>query len=193
MTRIKCDKTIRVKALSANQRALRFPDSRGLLAELNLPDDVIATVIGKKVTVSVFPEEKAMTRKIDDPTHEDSPFLIDREGICWNGHRPVRVQFADGQGRVWRCPRYWLDGVPELSECAAVEADEEINLPTEWDLGDVNVSPVAQGRPGEAGTTTTYIVRFPWKVVALCGSKKKEGPAATVQVGQQWTLRGALR
>ncbi len=149
MTRIKCDKTIRVKALSANQRALRFPDSRGLLAELNLPDDVIATVIGKKVTVSVFPEEKAMTRKIDDPTHEDSPFLIDREGICWNGYRPVRVQFADGQGRVWRCPRYWLDGVPELSECAAVEADEEINLPTEWDLGDVNVSPVAQSGAGK--------------------------------------------
>ena len=66
-----------LKRFQQIKRALRFPDSQGLLAQLNLPDDVIASVIGKTVTVSVFPEEKAMTRKIDDPTHEDSPFLID--------------------------------------------------------------------------------------------------------------------
>lgn len=93
-----------------------------------------------------------MTRKIaPDQTDGESPYLMDHGGLLWNDYRPVRVQFADDQGRLWRCPRFWLDGIPELSEYAAVEADEEINLPTEWDLGDINIAPVAAnsgaGRP----------------------------------------------
>jgi protein-tyrosine phosphatase len=46
-----------------------------------------------------------VTRRVE---HDDTPLLIDPEGDCWNDYPPVRVLYADGQGRVWRFPRRWL-------------------------------------------------------------------------------------
>ena len=150
------------KALSEVSREFVFPDSPPMLAEINLPADVIAAVLGKMVTVNVLPAETAMTRRIDpDQTEGESPCLIDRDGLLWNDHRPVCVQFTDDQGRVWRCPRYWLDEVPSKASLPDVDESvvtEEINLPTEWDMGDINISPLAAHR--SAGKPVPIEVRI---------------------------------
>lgn len=147
------DDTKRFQPPSAKMGELQFPRTPHRLAEINLPDEVIDSVLGQAVTVSVYPAEKAMTRQIDpEHTEGESAYLIDREGLLWNDSRPVRVEFADDEGRVWRCPRFWLDGIPDpvVSMAESSEVCEEINMPTEWDLGDINISPsVAHRTPGK--------------------------------------------
>jgi len=163
---MKLDKTAakRFQPPSTKMGELQFPQTPHRLAEINLPDEVIDSVLGQAVTVTVYPAEKAMTRQIDpEHTEGEAPFLIDREGLLWNDFKPVRVEFADAEGRAWRCPRFWLDGIQQPTACAAVDADEEINLPTEWDLGDINISSLAAHR--SAGKPVPIEVRMKFGVM----------------------------
>jgi hypothetical protein len=76
---------------------------------------------------------------------DDSPFLIAPDGTMWIDYRPVRVQFTDTQGRTWRISRHWLGGVPtqpdfDLPVVNEMLFTEELNLPMDWDLSDVNIN-----------------------------------------------------
>src|SRR5215813_2190004 len=135
---------------------IRFPNSATLLEEVNLPPKVVRSVIGRTVTIKILPEEKAMSRRVDvkNIVPDDSPFLIDDDGACWVDYRPVRVRFADQGGRVWRVPRSWADRVPDGSSNLRLPVSndlvltETLNLPTEWDLTDINIPPITAHRSG---------------------------------------------
>jgi len=134
------------------ERQLRLPDSPTLLEEINLPPELASTFSGTTVTIQVFAEEKAMTRRIDiKDVVSDSPSLIDRDGAVWNDYRPVRVVFTDTKSSAWRIPRNWLDRGPEESGPGAPVPSEmvfaeSISLPTEWDLSDINIPPITARR-----------------------------------------------
>ena len=136
-----------MKTIDVLTTQLRLPDSHTLLEELNLPPEVIHAVRSAIVPVQVFPEEAALSRQVDpqglDPN--DSPFLIAPDGNCWIDYRPIRVQYTDPQQRIWRFPRHWLNGVPE-APCNTLPVTQDIvfsdmmNLPTEFDLADINIT-----------------------------------------------------
>src|SRR5262249_29808681 len=119
---------------------LQFPSST-TLEEINLPPKVIRSIAGRTVTVEILPEEKARSRRVDvkNVGPDDSPFLIDDDGACWIDYRPVRVRFADKDGRIWRIPRSWADRVPDGSSNLRLPIShdtvfvETLILPTEWD------------------------------------------------------------
>lgn len=111
------------------------------LEERNLPGDLA----GRTVTVQVLPEEAALTRRAEP---EDYPLLIDPQGNYWNDFRPLRVLFTDSEGREWRLPRRWLPESPVSTEpllegfynvSEEIVFAETLNLPTEWDLWEINV------------------------------------------------------
>jgi len=130
------------------------------LEEINLSPEVIDSLLGRTVMASILPEEQPLTRRIDPDRVGDEPaVLLDPEGISWNDYLPARVQFTDSESRVWRLPRFWLDGVPDAPPSAPVTDEaivsEEINLPTEWDLSDINVTSLAALR---AASCRTHVV-----------------------------------
>src|SRR5262245_37248260 len=99
---------------------------------------------------------KAMSRRVDvkNVGPDDSPFLLDDDGACWIDYRPVRVRFADEKCRIWRVPRNWADLVPDgsFNSHLPIAHDavftETLNLPTEWDLTDINIPPITAHRSG---------------------------------------------
>jgi hypothetical protein len=124
---------------------LRLPDDPSLLEEVNLPTKLVRRLAGRTVSVEVIPAEAAGTRRVEP---DDYPLLIDREGNCWNDYRPIRVRYIDVDGHLWRFPRHWLPGWPENVEQAPAAAPvvsqelafhEEFQMPTVWDLSDVNI------------------------------------------------------
>jgi hypothetical protein len=141
-----------------------------------LPTAVIQTIRGTTITVQVFPEEERLTRRVDPdrPDRNDSPFVITPDGTCWNDYRPVCVRYTDSQQRDWRFPRHWLKGVPETPS-NTFDVTQEIvfsdimNLPTEWDLGDINITSCVALR------SSGYIVRVAVRV----------SPDGTVKVSWQ--------
>ena len=126
-------------------RELALPRDAFRLEEVNLPADLTRCLAGQTVNVQVVPEEAACTRRVEP---EDYPLLIDPQGNYWNDWRPVRVLFTDSEGREWRLPRRWLPDSPVSSEppleayCGVSNETvcaEAINLPTQWDLWEINI------------------------------------------------------
>jgi len=121
------------------------PNQKSVLEEANLPSSVIAHIAGQSVWVETYPEEAPMTRRVEP---DDFPLLIDPEGNYWNDYRPVRVLYADEDGQVWRFPRRWLPMLqpttePGLDSLETVWQEaafsETLNLPSEWDLWEINI------------------------------------------------------
>ncbi len=135
---------------------LRLPKQRFRLEEVNLPASLVRSMAGRIVAVQVHPEEQAGTRRIIPGT--ESSGWIDPHGNRWNAYQPLRVLLTCPDGKVWRLPRRWLEpAVGELSpaswldfECASVWF-EELHMPTEWDLREINIGAFdaarAEGRP----------------------------------------------
>src|ERR1700686_2418659 len=86
-------------------RAFRFPEELSLLEEINLPDELAETLLGKTVPVDIVAEEQAATRQVETTT---PPYLIAPDGTRWNCYTPIQVSFSDSQGRVWSIPRHWV-------------------------------------------------------------------------------------
>jgi hypothetical protein len=129
----------------AESLQMRLPDDPFLLEEVNLPDEMTRTLAGKTVTVQVFPEEEPGTRRVEP---DDYPLLIDPEGNFWNDYRPLRALYTGEDGRVWRLPRRWVPGQPASVEPAVAPGStvsqeiaftESFQLPTVWDLIDINI------------------------------------------------------
>ena len=126
-------------------RELVLPKDAFRLEERNLPESLAPDLAGKTTKVKVLPEETALTRQVGP---DDYPLLIDPQGNYWNDYRPVRVLYADSEGREWRLPRAWLSEspvgseVPLESSCAVLQEtafSETMNLPSEWDLWEINL------------------------------------------------------
>ena len=132
---------------SFNKSSISFfaPEERCLLEEANLPGSLIDRIGGQYIPVETHPEEAAATRRVEP---NDFPLLIDPKGNYWNDYRPIRVLYTDGQGQVWRFPRRWLPMLQPVTEpcLESIETvwqeasfSETLNLPTEWDLWEVNI------------------------------------------------------
>ena len=127
------------------ERLLRLPTSPLLLRELNLPKDLTISLAGRTVAVQVLAEEQPCTRQLSEP--DEYPCLTGKDGTIWNDYRPVRVLFSGPDGREWRFPRHWLNQIPEdsckeLSDSGKTAYTEVLNLPTLWDLADINITSV---------------------------------------------------
>src|SRR5579862_9208445 len=93
--------------VTSETREFRFPEELWRLQEINLPDEVAETLLGKTVPVGILPEEKAATRQVE---RDEYPQLRAPDGTLWNYERPMQVSFRDANGRVWRIPRHWITG-----------------------------------------------------------------------------------
>ena len=104
-------------------RQITLPNDRFRLEEINMPEDLAATLAGQRVDVEVLPEDPPATRRIDlDDPPPGLPVLIDPGGAAWNDYWPVRVLYRDAGGRAWRLPRHWLsDGVSPVVEASRYE------------------------------------------------------------------------
>ena len=86
-------------------REFRFPEELLLLQEINLPDELAETLLGRTVPVEIVPEERAATRQVE---RDEYPQLMAPDGTLWNCERPMQVSFRDASGGVWRIPRHWV-------------------------------------------------------------------------------------
>lgn len=129
---------------------LDLPDSPVLLSELNMPAPLVSALVGETVAVRVYPEEKRCSRRLSKP--DGFPCLIDREGTIWIEYRPTRVIYTDDAGNGWQLPQHWLDGEFERAVvdtwCGETVFVEELNLPTYWELREVNITSSSVLRAG---------------------------------------------
>jgi hypothetical protein len=93
-------------AVEQVERQLILPSEAYRLEEINFAAAMAASLRGKQVTVQVFPEEEAFTRRINPP--KESSGWIDPKGNYWNDYQPLILLFTASDGRVWRFPRSWL-------------------------------------------------------------------------------------
>ena len=126
---------------------LALPNEKFRLQEINMPEELAASLAGRTVTVDVFPEEPPMALRLDlDDPPAGLPMLVDDDGIAWNDYWPVRVLYTDASGRAWRLPRHWLSGgVSSVIEASRYEVTHESSWleswcpPTWWNLCDINI------------------------------------------------------
>jgi hypothetical protein len=138
---------------AAETKEFRFPEELLLLHEINLPDELAETLVGKTVPVEIVPEEQAATRQVE---RDEYPQLIAPDGTFWNCERPMQVSFRDASGGVWRIPRHWITrDIPfERHVCYNVTREhvfsELMVFPTSWDLAEINMPPrVCRMRGGQ--------------------------------------------
>jgi len=139
--------------LEPTEKHLVLPNEQYRLEEINFPAAMAASLRGKQVPVQVFPEEEAFTRRINPP--KESSGWIDPKGNYWNDYQPLRLLFTASDGKVWRFPRSWLTR-PQIVEPSIDSGhifsegtwSEEIHLPSEWDLQDINICPIESQRAG---------------------------------------------
>ncbi len=124
---------------------MNLPEELFRLEEINLPTELAQYLSGRTARVEALPEELPATRRVEP---DDFPLLIDPQGNYWNDYRPVRVFYTDIEGRVWRLPRRWLaeskaNSEPRIDCSYSVSQEivfvETLNLPTEWDLWEINI------------------------------------------------------
>ena len=124
---------------------LSLPNEEFQLEEVNLPAELVRKVTGGSVFVDVRKEEQPRTKRVE---RDDVPLLIDPEGNYWNDYRPFRVLYSDDQSRVWRFRKIWLPGLQpptenyvncEQSPLKRAVSHEPLNLPTDWDLWEINI------------------------------------------------------
>ena len=134
-----------------SEASLTLPAEPYRLEEANLPPALAASLAGQTVAVRVLPEEQPFTRRAN-PSSDTSAWL-DRKGNYWNDYQPLRILFADSEGKAWRLPRRWLspvgDGAPVDSSYSVTQEvvwAERMHMPTEWDLQDINIELVEAWR-----------------------------------------------
>ena len=139
----------------AQTRQFTLPSERFRLEEVNMPEELAASLAGRTVAVKVLPEMPSRTLRIDlDNPPVGVSVLVDDDGTAWNDDWPARVIYTDLEGREWRLPRHWLsDGVSPVipaSRYLVANASHWTEIwvpPTLWDLGDINIRDV----PGDDG------------------------------------------
>jgi hypothetical protein len=137
---------------------IELPASYSALEEINLPTELAHSLQGCRISATIEPAEAPMSRQVEP---SDVPCWIKPDGTYWNDYRPVRVSFADSDGRQWKIPRWWLSGatVPAPSGYFSVTQDrsfaEQLILPTAWDLADVNIP---WSISSQAGSTVALVM-----------------------------------
>jgi hypothetical protein len=131
------------------RESLTLPLEAFRLEELNLPPDLARTLVGKTVEVEVWPEELPHTRRLEPGrTGEAVPFQRDPDGSLWNDYCPIRVNFGDTAGKMWRLPRRWVEAPAAVNEpyidsfypvSQEVIFSEGVHLPSVWDLLEINI------------------------------------------------------
>jgi hypothetical protein len=139
--------TPRGAPMPSQEGELTLPSDCFRLEEINLPQEMSASLAGQTVNVDILPEAPPMALRLDlnDPP-DGLPMLIDEDGVAWNDHWPVRVLYTYPDGRAWRLPRHWLsEGVSPVIAASRYEVTHESSWlerwcpPTWWDLWDINI------------------------------------------------------
>ncbi len=128
-------------------RQIKLPNEKFRLEEINMPENLASVLAGRIVDVEVLPEVLPFTRRLDLRSGpERLPILIDKDGVAWNDHWPMRVVYKDPDGRLWRLPRHWMSaGVSPIIEASKYEVTHESRRlesffpPTIRDLWDANM------------------------------------------------------
>ena len=147
---------------------IELPINPMQLEEANFPADLATSLAGQPVGIQIMPEELPATRRID-PNREPKEWscLIAPDGTIWNDYQPLRISFTDLMGEVWMLPRHWLESPvtshgpePDSSYSVGqpVEFSEQMNLPSYWDLLEVNIPKPEAG--SIAGRRVTVLVRL---------------------------------
>jgi hypothetical protein len=124
-----------------------LPSETFRLEEINMPEELAATLAGQAVDAEVIPKAPAGTRRLEvDGLPDGLPFLVGDDGTAWNGHWPARVLYTDAGGRTWRLPRHWLtEGVSPVIEASRYDFRHQSSWveswcpPNWWDLWDANL------------------------------------------------------
>lgn len=133
--------------MSSQQGEITLPSDCFRLEEINLPQEMSASLAGQTVAVDVLPEVPpvALRFDLDDPP-VGLPIVIDEDGVAWNDHWPIRVLYRDAGGRAWRLPRHWLfagdSPVIEASRYGVTHGSSWLERwcpPTWWDMCDINI------------------------------------------------------
>lgn len=148
-----------------NNQVFALPAERFLLEEINLPPELIDLLLAKTVAVRFLEEQPGGRIEPQSlSTMQDGEFWVDPQGNYWRGYAPLRIFFTDSLGREWRFPRRWLQPqiAPRCDSCLPVESEkcfaEELNLPSEWDLLEINLPAREVFRI--AGEVTTVQIRL---------------------------------
>jgi hypothetical protein len=155
---------------------LALPSKKFRLEEINMPEELAASMAGQTVAVDVLPEEPLMTRRLDlNNLPEGLPVFVDVDGMAWNDYWPARVLYTDARGRAWRLPRHWLSGgVSPVIEASRYEVTHGASWlerwcpPTWWDMCDINIPDEAALEGGgiadiEVNVTPGEVARAYWK------------------------------
>src|ERR1700692_3580285 len=108
---------------------LALPSEKFRLEEINMPEELAASLAGQTVAVDVFPEGPPMVLRHhrNDPP-DGLPILIVEGSVEWYEPWPVRVFYTDADGRIWRVPRHWLSsGVSPVIEASRYAITQEAN------------------------------------------------------------------
>jgi hypothetical protein len=153
-------------------RRFTLPAEKFRLEEINLPEELAASLAGRTVTVKVLPEVPSRTLRIglDHPQAVGVPVPVDDDGTAWNDDWPARVIYTDPDGREWRLPRHWLsEGVSPVIAASRYSVaqtscwTESWAPPTSWDLGDINIQDVP-GPDGEMGVSEIEVMVAPGEI-----------------------------
>lgn len=177
----------------ANQ-LLTLPAEAFLLEEANLPPDLVCSLAGRSVAVEVLDEQPACQIAPQSlASMGEGEFWVHPDGTYWRLYVPARILLADHAGRTWRLPRRWLayavSGWPApdsaLPICAGKTIAERLNLPSFWDLVEINIPEQEADRM--AGRETTAEVCFiPNEVARVCC----RGPSGRVwRLPHDWRRR----
>ena len=149
-----------------------LPNEKFRLEEINMPEEMTASLAGQSVAVKVLPEVPSRTLRIDldNPQVVGVSVIVDDDGSAWNDDWPARVLYTDPEGREWRLPRHWLsDGVCPVIAASRYHVTQgsrwtEIWVPpTLWDLGDINIEDVP-GEDGELGPSEIEVRVSPGEI-----------------------------
>jgi hypothetical protein len=163
-----------------------LPSEKFRLEEINMPEELAATLAGQTVDAEALPEAEAGTQRLDlDNLPDGLPFLVGDDGTARNGYWPARVLYTDASGRTWRLPRHWLtEGVSPVIEASRYEVTHESSWleswcpPTWWDLQDVNIDEIP-AEDGERGAASVEVSVAPGEVPKV----RWKGPS-----GKAWRI-----
>jgi len=94
--------------MASTTRQFTLPNEKFRLEEINMPEELAASLAGRTVAVKVLPEVPARTLRIDldNPQAAGVSVLVDDDGTAWNDDWPARVLYTDPEGQEWRLPRH---------------------------------------------------------------------------------------
>jgi len=137
---------LRSKRYTSTQQ-LALPNEEFRLEEVNMPEELAASLAGQTVAVEVYSEETPMADRLGVHNPPDGlPIVNDGDGVARNDYRTALILYTDPGGRAWRLPRQWASvGVSPVIEVSRYGGTHQASWlekwfpATWWDMCDINI------------------------------------------------------